>query len=183
MPKHDRDRGGGRGGRGFWNKRSRTTAPSDGGADSGGAAAGAPADDTSGGVAGGAAVDTGVWNWRKEDALTYRSAVYEAYYKRQGIVPDAEWPAFIAAWQRPLPITFRVNPTSPDAAAARLTLETHPEWSVPFALDDGTSLDAPCVFISFAARACLIYRGCAKRLTHPPPTTPPAHTLSHPHAA
>jgi hypothetical protein len=143
MPKHDRAAGrGGRGGRGFWNKKSRTDAGADATAGTTAAAAAVASTDD---AAAAAAASTGVWNWRKEDALSYRSAAYESYYKQQRIVPDAEWPAFIAAWQRPLPITFRVNPTSPDAAAARVTLESHPEWSVPFALDDGSSLPAPCV--------------------------------------
>eukprot|EP00667_Euglena_gracilis_P008942 EG_transcript_9069 len=41
------------------------------------------------------------------------SARFAAYYRRQGVVPEGEWAAFLAALQTPLPMALRVNPGRP----------------------------------------------------------------------
>ena len=49
---------------------------------------------------------------------------FEEYYKRQGIVPEGEWEAFMACLRTPLPATFRINGTGRFAAQLRDKLET-----------------------------------------------------------
>ena len=71
------------------------------------------------------------------------SAHYEPYYRAQRILPDSDWPQLLAAWEAPLPVTFRVNPLAPDAAATSALLRSHPQWSVPFPVEDGRVLAPP----------------------------------------
>lgn len=49
---------------------------------------------------------------------------FEEYYKRQGIVPEGEWDAFMSSLRTPLPATFRINGTGRFAAHLRDKLET-----------------------------------------------------------
>jgi hypothetical protein len=39
----------------------------------------------------------------------YSNPDFEDYYKMQGIVPDEEWPTFMATLRTVLPSTFRIN--------------------------------------------------------------------------
>ena len=48
---------------------------------------------------------------------------FELYYRSQKVVPEAEFPEFLAALRRPLPLTFRVNGTGPFALELRAELE------------------------------------------------------------
>ena len=68
------------------------------------------------------------------------SPAYVSYYQSLGIVAEGEWDAFMASWQDPLPVTFRVNPLSPDAAATSARLRSHPAWSVAYTMEDGRVL-------------------------------------------
>ncbi len=48
--------------------------------------------------------NSGVWaDYDKQNAL------FEEYYRAQGIMDESEWPAFLEALQRDLPTTFRVT--------------------------------------------------------------------------
>lgn len=49
--------------------------------------------------------------------LVMENEAFESYYRAQGLMPEAEWDAFMAALRRPLPTTWRVNATSPVASA------------------------------------------------------------------
>jgi 16S rRNA C967 or C1407 C5-methylase (RsmB/RsmF family) len=71
------------------------------------------------------------------------NADFATYYKDQGVVPEGEWDAFVAAMGRPLPVTFRVNPLSPGADLVRARLSAGGEYGQPFELEDGRVLDAP----------------------------------------
>eukprot|EP00741_Cyanophora_paradoxa_P011543 tig00020562_g11151.t1 len=53
----------------------------------------------------------------------YQSAFFDDYYKGQGIVSEEEWPQFMEALRRPLPITFRINGSGKYAAVLRSKLE------------------------------------------------------------
>lgn len=48
---------------------------------------------------------------RKKNEFT--NAMFEAYYRRQDLFPEAEWPRFLQTLRRPLPATFRLNPRHP----------------------------------------------------------------------
>ena len=109
------------------------------GGGSGGAAAAASGGEGGGG-GGGGEESRGSW------PTLPPSAMYEPYYRAQGIVPDSEWAAFSASWSAPLPVTFRVNPLAPDAGSAMALLRTHPQWSVPFHVEDGRVLAPPREF-------------------------------------
>ena len=71
------------------------------------------------------------------------SPSYVANFKSQGIVLEGEWGAFLKAWDEPLPVTFRVNPLAPDAAATSGALRSHPTWSQPHHTEDGRVLPPP----------------------------------------
>ena len=73
--------------------------------------------------------------WKYENMKTYRNEKFEAFYKAQGIVPDAEWETFIKTMQAQLPVTFRVNPLAPDAGTARKAMVTA-VWSKPFVMGE-----------------------------------------------
>lgn len=45
----------------------------------------------------------------------YENESFSAYYKAQGILPDAEWDAFMASLATSLPTSFRVNTSCPFA--------------------------------------------------------------------
>ncbi|KAI8872761.1 S-adenosyl-L-methionine-dependent methyltransferase [Ramicandelaber brevisporus] len=47
------------------------------------------------------------------------NAAFEAYYQRQGIVPEGEWDDFMAALRRSLPTTFRITGTRAVATELR----------------------------------------------------------------
>ena len=71
-----------------------------------------------------------------------RSAVFDAYYTAQSIVPSAaEFETFVSTLLTPLPVTFRVNPLQPDAAGVISRLSS--EFSAPFVLDSGSALPPP----------------------------------------
>jgi 16S rRNA C967 or C1407 C5-methylase (RsmB/RsmF family) len=121
--------GRGRGGRGgkWANKRARR----DG-------AAGGDDDDASGGRKGGWEASKG----RAYESLEItRSPLFDEYYKAQGIVPEADYEAFVASLLSPLPVTFRVNPLVPQAPEVMHRLAT--QYSAPFQLDDGTTSPPP----------------------------------------
>lgn len=50
---------------------------------------------------------------RKQDNFVqrgeFKNELFEEYYRGQGIVPEGEFDAFLAALRKPLPITFRIN--------------------------------------------------------------------------
>lgn len=48
---------------------------------------------------------------------------FELYYRSQNIMPEAQFPEFLAALRRPLPLTFRVNGAGPSALDLRAELE------------------------------------------------------------
>ncbi|KLO09985.1 cytosine-5--methyltransferase [Schizopora paradoxa] len=48
------------------------------------------------------------WDGHDSRAIETENANFEKYYKAQGIVPEAEWDAFMQALRRPLPSTFRI---------------------------------------------------------------------------
>ena len=61
---------------------------------------------------------------RKANELWFRKCghgelLFRAYYRRQAIIPPAEWDAFTQTLRRPLPLTFRVH-GSPSAGRAAL---------------------------------------------------------------
>ena len=65
----------------------------------------------------------------REDGTGYEApdlnnAMFEEYYKRQQIVPEGEWDAFMACLRRPLPTTFRINGGGKFAADLRDHLDT-----------------------------------------------------------
>jgi multisite-specific tRNA:(cytosine-C5)-methyltransferase len=66
---------------------------------------------------------------------------FEAYYKAQNIVPEADFPAFIAKLLEPLPTTWRVNPLMPSASAISVQLESMA--AAPWVLEDGSSIQPP----------------------------------------
>jgi hypothetical protein len=47
-------------------------------------------------------------------------AAFAAYYQRQAMLPAAEWPGFLAALHRPLPVTFRLAIDRCDGASPLL---------------------------------------------------------------
>ena len=55
--------------------------------------------------------------------LQQSNEAFELYYRSQKVVPEAEFPEFLAALRRPLPLTFRVNGTGPFALDLRAELE------------------------------------------------------------
>ena len=62
---------------------------------------------------------------RKADEIWFRKCghgemLFTAYYRGQGLVPPGEWPAFLAALRRPLPLTFRVHGAPSEARALLL---------------------------------------------------------------
>ncbi|GLC44395.1 hypothetical protein PLESTB_000474300 [Pleodorina starrii] len=51
-------------------------------------------------------------NWSKSEFTKrddMKNAAFEEYYRAQGVIPDGEWPDFLATLRRPLPVTFRIN--------------------------------------------------------------------------
>lgn len=76
------------------------------------------------------------------EAYVYKSNDrFETYYKAQNIVPEAEFPAFIAKLLEPLPSTWRVNPLMPSAPEITARLEAMADKS--WVLDDGTTIESP----------------------------------------
>ena len=74
----------------------------------------------------GALGSTGSAAARKADEIWFRKCghgelLFTAYYRGQGLVPPGEWPAFLAALRRPLPLTFRVHGAPSEARASLLT--------------------------------------------------------------
>ena len=57
----------------------------------------------------------------------FRNHDFEEYYKRQEIVPAAEWDEFITALRRNLPTTFRItgNKRYPISIYSKFILVTH----------------------------------------------------------
>ncbi|GAA5899683.1 tRNA (cytosine-C5-)-methyltransferase [Sporobolomyces salmoneus] len=51
------------------------------------------------------------------------NAKFEAYYKAQNIVPEAEWEELLTAFRRPLPTTFRLTTSRPTALALNKHIE------------------------------------------------------------
>ena len=43
------------------------------------------------------------------DLAIKRNAEFEEYYKKQDIVPEGEWDAFLSCLASELPVTFRIN--------------------------------------------------------------------------
>ena len=64
----------------------------------------------------------------------YRNANFEKYYKAQNIIPENEWELFIAALQKSLPLSFRINPLSSIASDVQEKLSTI--YSQPFIGED-----------------------------------------------
>ena len=66
------------------------------------------------------------------------ASAFESYYRKQQIVPEEEWPAFVAALQAPLPLDVRVSARAPLAERAferlvpLLRTEARPlQWAGP----------------------------------------------------
>jgi hypothetical protein len=53
--------------------------------------------------------------------LDLASPLFEAYYQRQAIVPEEQWPTLLATLRQVLPVTLRVNGLDP--MAPRYVLE------------------------------------------------------------
>ena len=66
---------------------------------------------------------------------------FDAYYRAQCIVPDEDFPQFIAKLLEPLPTTFRVNQMMPSAPAIAAKLDAMA--GTPFVLTDGATIDPP----------------------------------------
>ena len=72
---------------------------------------------------GGGGAAAGGFNKKPPGDLQSSNEAFELYYKSQKILPEAEFPDFLAALRRPLPLTFRVNGTGPFALDLRSELE------------------------------------------------------------
>lgn len=59
-------------------------------------------------------------NWTQ---IPRENESWETYYKAQGLIPESEFPAFKAAFQRDLPLTFRITGTRQHALDVRQMLE------------------------------------------------------------
>jgi hypothetical protein len=53
--------------------------------------------------------NNGTWAEDRAGDGELTNAKFEAYYRAQGIIPDDQWPAFLAALRKPLPSSFRVT--------------------------------------------------------------------------
>ncbi|KAL4144589.1 hypothetical protein PRNP1_013718 [Phytophthora ramorum] len=63
------------------------------------------------------------WRADKFADWVYENDNFNAYYKAQNIVPDADWDAFKKALATPLPTTFRINSSCPFADRIREHIE------------------------------------------------------------
>ncbi|KAG6977130.1 hypothetical protein JG688_00000650 [Phytophthora aleatoria] len=63
------------------------------------------------------------WRADKFADWVYENESFDAYYKAQNIVPDADWDAFKKALATPLPTTFRINSSCPFADRIREHIE------------------------------------------------------------
>ncbi|KAF4322772.1 hypothetical protein BBO99_00001427 [Phytophthora kernoviae] len=63
------------------------------------------------------------WRADKFADWVYENENFDAYYKAQGIVPEADWEAFKKALATPLPTTFRINSSCPFADRIREHIE------------------------------------------------------------
>lgn len=57
--------------------------------------------------------------------LDMNNADFEEYYRRQQVVPDGEWEAFMASLRSMLPTTFRINGSGKFAEELRNRLQTN----------------------------------------------------------
>ncbi|CAI5463911.1 unnamed protein product [Closterium sp. Yama58-4] len=92
-----------------------------------------------GGEAGGAS--GGPWK-----AFVLENEAFESYYKKQRLLPEAEWDAFVASMRQPLPTTFRINANGPFAMHIRDEMERHVAESFSQPLEvEGERVEAPRV--------------------------------------
>ncbi|ORZ39205.1 S-adenosyl-L-methionine-dependent methyltransferase [Catenaria anguillulae PL171] len=70
---------------------------------------------------------------------------FETYYQAQNIIPDPqEWESFLAAFRKPLPVTFRFTGSSSYAKALAASCHTKYFPSMQnVTMDDGTQIDPP----------------------------------------
>ena len=122
-------------------------------------------------------------DWKRD---SFTSAAFEAYYRRQlsshnprGLLPEAEWPDFLAALRRPLPATFRLNPRHPAGAALLRRLRAG-EFDLPAA--NGPQVDPPQP-PPFGSQSTLLSSLLRAFLSSSPAVqhVPPLLSLCHPH--
>ena len=73
----------------------------------------------------------GLQEWKEKG---FENELFRQYYKEQGVVPAAEWPAFHAVLAKPLRVTFRVNPRHRAAPALLRRLGSR-EFALPASRD------------------------------------------------